>query len=285
MIVVEKIADLRNTLEELRLSGRKIGFVPTMGALHAGHLSLVKACQKEMSATVVSIFVNPTQFNDAHDFEVYPIDNAGDLQKLEECGGVDIVFMPKVEDIYPAGSEITVEPGAMSQVLCGMSRQGHFRGVLTVVMKLFNMVRPNAAYFGAKDYQQFSLISKMVHDLNMDIELRLGSTVREEDGLAMSSRNKNLSLEEREEAPILYQALEMGRRAIAKGETRPMEAIAQMMTFIIENSQFEIDYLAIVDPVSLQDKEEVSTQSPYVIAIAAFLGKTRLIDNILVMPN
>ena len=285
MIVVEKISELRNIIDELRSAGRKIGFVPTMGALHEGHLSLVKACQKELSATVVSIFVNPTQFNDPHDFEVYPTDNPGDLKKLEDIGGVDIVFMPGVDDVYPVGSEITVEPGPMSQVLCGMSRQGHFRGVLTVVMKLFNMVKPDAAFFGAKDYQQFSLISKMVQDLNMDIELRLGATVREEDGLAMSSRNKHLSVDEREEAPILFQALEMGRRAISKGETRPMEAIAQMMTLIIENSRFEVDYLSIVDPVTLQDKEEVSPKMPYVIAVAAFIGKTRLIDNIVVMPN
>ena len=285
MIVIEKISDLRNALDEFRAEGKKIGFVPTMGALHAGHLSLVEQCKNEMGVSVVSIFLNPTQFNDPADLENYPKDLSGDLKQLESIGGVDVVFAPTVEDIYPEGSEVAIEPGPMAHVLCGMTRQGHFRGVLTVVMKLFNMVSPDAAFFGAKDFQQFSLISKMVADLNMDIELRMVPTMREDDGLAMSSRNQHLSANEREEASTLFQALEMGHREIRQGETKAMEVVAKMMTLILENSTFDIDYLSIADPITLKDIEDVSPSKAYVIAVAAYLGKTRLIDNLLNVPQ
>jgi pantoate--beta-alanine ligase len=285
MIVIEKISELRNALAEFRADGKQIGFVPTMGALHAGHLSLVEQCKEEMGVTVVSIFLNPTQFNDLSDLDNYPKDLSGDLKQLESIGGVDIVFSPEVDDIYPEGGEVVIEPGAMAHALCGMTRQGHFRGVLTVVMKLFNMVCPDAAFFGAKDYQQFSLISKMVTDLNMDIELRMVPTMRESDGLAMSSRNQGLSADEREEASTLFQALEMGQREIRKGETKSMEVAAKMMTLILDNSTFDIDYLSIVDPLTLKDLEEVSPSKPYVLAVAAYLGNVRLIDNLLNVPQ
>ena len=285
MKVIEKISELRSSLEEFRAEGKKVGLVPTMGALHEGHLTLVRASTEEMDVTVVTIFVNPTQFNDAQDFENYPKTMTEDLEILEGIGNVDIVFVPEASEMYPEGSQVTVEPGPSAHFLCGLSRPGHFRGVLTIVMKLFNMVGPDAAFFGAKDYQQFSLIAMMVKDLNLPIELRMIPTVREEDGLAMSSRNTRLSPAQREEAPILYQTLEMGSRVIRKGETRAMEVIAEMMNSILENSLFEIDYLSIVDPITLEDLTEVKPTDPYLIAVAANMGPVRLIDNLLNLPR
>lgn len=285
MKVISKIAELRSQLEEFRAEGKNIGLVPTMGALHEGHLTLVRASIDEMDITVATIFVNPTQFNDAEDFENYPKTQSKDLEILEALGSVDVVFMPDAEDMYPSGSQVTVEPGPAAHVLCGLSRPGHFRGVLTIVMKLFNIVGPDAAFFGAKDYQQFSLIATMVRDLNLPLELRMIPTVREEDGLAMSSRNARLSPAQREEAPILFQTLEMGQRIIRKGETRAMEVIAEMMNSILENSLFEIDYLSIVDPITLDDITEVKAEKPYLIAVAANMGPVRLIDNLLNLPK
>lgn len=285
MTVIEKISELRARLEEVRLEGKKIGLVPTMGALHEGHLALVESSTEEMDFTVVTIFVNPTQFNDAQDFENYPKTQSKDLEILESKGGVDIVFVPEASEIYPEGSQVTVEPGPAAHALCGLSRPGHFRGVLTVVTKLFNIVGPDAAFFGAKDYQQFNLIAMMVRDLNLPLELRMIATVREEDGLAMSSRNTKLTSGQREEAPILFQTLEMGSRLIRKGKTKPMEVIAEMMTAILENSLFEIDYLSIVDPYSLEDLTEVNSDTAYLMAVAANIGPVRLIDNLLYVPR
>jgi pantoate--beta-alanine ligase len=272
-------------MEEARADSKNVGLVPTMGALHEGHLALVKACHDEMDISIVTLFVNPTQFNDAQDFENYPKTQAKDLEILESLGGVDVVFVPETSDMFPVGSQVTVEPGPSAHLLCGLSRPGHFRGVLTIVMKLFNIVTPDAAFFGAKDYQQFSLISMMVRDMNMPIELRMIPTIREEDGLAMSSRNTRLTPGQREEAPILFQTLEMGQRMIKKGEEKAMEVIAVMMNSILENSLFEIDYLSIVDPISLEDLTEVKADAPYLIAVAANMGPIRLIDNLLNLPR
>jgi len=285
MKVISKITEIRSLMEEARADSKNVGLVPTMGALHEGHLALVKACHDEMDISIVTLFVNPTQFNDAQDFENYPKTQAKDLEILESLGGVDVVFVPETSDMYPAGSQVTVEPGPSAHLLCGLSRPGHFRGVLTIVMKLFNIVTPDAAFFGAKDYQQFSLISMMVRDMNMPIELRMIPTKREEDGLAMSSRNTRLTPGQREEAPILFQTLEMGQRMIKKGEEKAMEVIAVMMNSILENSLFEIDYLSIVDPISLEDLTEVKADAPYLIAVAANMGPIRLIDNLLNLPR
>lgn len=285
MKIVEKLSDLREAIQELREEKRQLGFVPTMGALHEGHLSLVRQSIKECPATVVSIFVNPTQFNEASDFDNYPNQLNEDLKMLEDLNDVDLVFLPKPEDMYHSGASVSVDPGYLAQPLCGMTRQGHFRGVLTVVMKFFNLIQPDVAFFGAKDYQQFLLISKMVEDLNMGVELRLGKTFREEDGLAMSSRNTLLSPAQREEAPIIFQCLQMGINMIKKGETKPMEVIARLMNDIIENSMLEIDYLSIVEPTTLEDLEEVSPKKAYLIAVAAYMGPVRLIDNILHLPE
>jgi len=285
MTIVEKISDLREAIQALKEQKGSIGFVPTMGALHEGHLSLVKKSIEECAATVVSIFVNPAQFNEPQDFENYPNKQVEDLKLLDELGHVDLVFIPKAEDMYIKGASISVDPGYLAQPLCGMSRQGHFRGVLTIVMKLFNLTQADFAYFGAKDYQQFLLISKMVEDLNMPIQLRLGQTLREEDGLAMSSRNALLSSAQREEAAIIFQCLELGVKMIRNGETQAMEVIAKLMDNMIENSMLEIDYLAIVNPTTLEDLVEVNPKQAYLIAVAAFMGPVRLIDNILHLPN
>lgn len=285
MKIVEKLSDLRDAVQELKEEKRSLGFVPTMGALHEGHLSLVRQSIEECPATVVSIFVNPTQFNEASDFENYPNQLNDDLKLLEELGGVDLVFLPKPDDMYHGGASVSVDPGYLAQPLCGMTRQGHFRGVLTVVMKFFNLIQPDFAFFGAKDYQQFLLISKMVEDLNMNVQLRLGNTYREEDGLAMSSRNALLSAAQREEAPIIFQCLQMGLKMIKNGETKPMEVIAKLMNDMIENSLLEIDYLSIVDPTTLEDLMEVSPKKAYLIAVAAYMGPVRLIDNILHLPE
>ena len=285
MKIVESISELRESIDDLRGPGRRVGFVPTMGYLHNGHLELVRKSMEQCQATVASIFVNPTQFNDGEDFDKYPRDDHRDLDLLEDLGAVDVVFMPSVEDVYPPGSQITVEPGPMANALCGMSRPGHFRGVLTVVAKLFNMVKPDLAFFGAKDFQQFSLIARMVGDLNFDLGLRLVPTVREDDGLAMSSRNARLSPTHREEAPILFQAMEMGQRQIRDGETAPLAVMETMMSTILKNSTFDVDYLNIVDPTTLEDLDSVSPAQAYLIALAAYAGPVRLIDNLLHHPK
>jgi len=285
MIIIDTIASLRENLSSLKYEGKQIGFVPTMGALHEGHLSLVRSCIEENQVTVVSIFLNPTQFDDKEDFNNYPVSHTDDLKALEDLEHVDFVFLPNVNEVFPPGSDLSVNPGMLSDKLCGMSRPGHFRGVLTVVLKLFNMVQPDSAYFGAKDFQQFTMISKMVSEFNLPISLRILPTLREENGLAMSSRNKNLTAAEYEEAPIVFQTLERGKRMIDKGETNAMKVIEFMMTTLIEHSVFEIDYLVIADPLTLEDITEVKPQTPYCIAIATFLGKVRLIDNIVNIRN
>ncbi len=279
MNLIERVDECRHAIKTLKEDGRHIGFVPTMGALHDGHLKLVQASLEECDATVVSIFVNPTQFNDAADFESYEVDLKADMEKLKSLGDIDIVFTPSAEDMYPKGAMTSVTPGPMGEMLEGMSRHGHFRGVLTVVMKLFSIVQPDTAFFGAKDYQQCALVSKMISDLNVPVGMRMIDTVREDDGLAMSSRNQRLSKTQREDAPILYQALEMGKRDIRSGAA-PMEASSKMMTMILENSVCEIDYLSVVDPYSLDELQEIGEKQSFVIAVAAYFGKTRLIDNI-----
>lgn len=285
MQVIESIQELRTQLQPLKQEGKNIGFVPTMGALHEGHFSLIKASISECQVTVVSIFLNPTQFDDQGDFENYPKNNADDLNKLDDLEHVDFVFLPKVDDIYPPGCDLSVNPGNLSDKLCGISRAGHFRGVLTVVLKLFNMVQPDTAFFGAKDFQQCVLISKMVTDFNIPVDIRMIPTVREENGLAMSSRNKHLSMGEFEEASLIFQTLERGKIMIQKGETNALKVLEFMITSLIEYGCFEVDYLVIVDPLNLEDLTEVSKDKPYCIATAVYMGKTRLIDNLLNIPN
>ena len=274
MKVVETIAELR----KLRLKLPKpIGFVPTMGYLHQGHLSLVKQARAENPSVVVSIFVNPTQFGPQEDFTRYPRDPKRDLALLEK-ERVDLVFMPSVDEMYPAGFDSWVEVGKLAERLEGASRPGHFRGVTTVVAKLFNIVQPDRAYFGQKDAQQLIVIKKMASDLDMNLEVVAVPTVREPDGLAMSSRNTYLNAEERKQATVLYQALKLAQKLWAEGE-KDAKSIRQQMTALIQKQPLaEIDYISIADAETLDELDRVKT--PALVSLAVKIGRTRLIDNV-----
>ncbi|MFN3396701.1 MAG: pantoate--beta-alanine ligase [Thermodesulfovibrionales bacterium] len=260
------------------LHGRSIGFVPTMGALHEGHLSLVRVSRQENDITVVSIFVNPMQFGPSEDYNQYPRDFEGDMEKLRR-EGVDILFLPDKDHMYPEGFSTNIEVSNLSHKLCGAFRPGHFRGVATVVTKLFNIVIPTRAYFGQKDYQQSLIIKRLVRDLDMNIDIVICPTVREEDGLAMSSRNLYLSEKERTAATVLYRALQAGYGAIKAGVTKK-EEITKIMRDIVESEPLvsEIQYLSVYDPDDLEELEVINKRA--LLAGAIKIGKTRLIDNI-----
>lgn len=253
-----------------------VGFVPTMGYLHEGHLELVRRARAENSVVVVSIFVNPTQFGPTEDFNRYPRDIPRDLGLLEQVG-TDIVFIPSAEEMYPSGFNTWVVVEKVTERLEGKSRPGHFRGVATVVAKLFNIVEPTRAYFGQKDAQQVVVIKKMVSDLNMNLEIVVVPTVRESDGLAMSSRNVYLNPQERQAATVLFRALSLAESMWRKGE-RDAETIRQAMVSLIKEEPLaEIDYVSIAHPETL---EELATiDGPALASLAVRIGKTRLIDN------
>ncbi|MGB9823665.1 MAG: pantoate--beta-alanine ligase [Candidatus Hydrothermia bacterium] len=277
MEVLKKPHEVQILSERLRKEGIIIGFVPTMGYLHEGHLSLVKRSKSECGITFVSIFVNPTQFGPGEDYGRYPRDEERDLKLLSRLN-VDYVFMPSVEDMYPDGYSTYVEEISLSRYLCGAKRPGHFRGVCTVVTKLFNIVKPHRAYFGKKDYQQFRIIERMVKDLNMEVEIVPCEIVREPDGLAMSSRNVYLSPEERKDAVCLYKSLELAKDLIRKGERNPEKIKAEMEKFILSHKSVKkIDYIEIVDKFTLEPVSEIRGKE--LIALAVFIGKARLIDN------
>ena len=266
--------------EELRRQGRRVGFVPTMGALHEGHLSLIRKAKELSDFVVVSIFVNPTQFGPGEDYESYPRDTQGDLAKCE-AEGVDAVFMPSVEDMYAPDHSTWVEVEGLTRELCGRFRPGHFRGVATVVLKLFNIVKPHVAVFGLKDAQQFFVIRRMVRDLNLDVEIVPGETVREPDGLAMSSRNAYLSQEERAQAPALYRALLYAKGLVLEDGLRdPKEIERRVLAFLAREAPLaRVQYFQIVDTERLEPVERV--EGEVLMAIAAFFGKARLIDNVI----
>jgi pantoate--beta-alanine ligase len=274
MKVVETIADLRR----LRLKlPEPVGFVPTMGYLHEGHLVLVRQARAENSSVVVSIFVNPTQFGPQEDFAKYPRDPKRDLAMLEK-EKVDIVFMPSVAEMYPPQFSSWVEVGKISERLEGASRPGHFRGVATVVAKLFNIVQPDRAYFGQKDAQQLVVIKKMVAELNMNLEIVGVPTVREPDGLAMSSRNIYLNPEERKAAVVLYQALSLAQKFWSQGG-KDAQAIRQKMTELIQKQPLaDIEYISIADAETLDELDIV--KPPAIVSLAVKIGRTRLIDNV-----
>ncbi len=279
MLTVSDISKLREVLEQWRAEVERIALVPTMGNLHSGHLQLVKTAKSQASRVVVSIFVNPMQFDRENDLKGYPRTMEKDRQKLEEMG-TDLVFVPTSSEIYPLGMETATQvdvPG-LSRILCGASRPGHFRGVTTIVTKLFNMVQPDVAVFGEKDYQQLLLIRRLVADLNIPVEIVAVATVREPDGLAMSSRNSYLSIDERRKAPLLY--LAMKELAIAiKGGAREYPKILKLTKKKLVDHGVMIDYLSILRQ---GDLIEASPQDrALVILAAAWLGKARLIDNIL----
>lgn len=262
------------------LHSRTIGFVPTMGALHEGHLSLVRVAKQENDITVVSIFVNPLQFGPSEDYHQYPRDIEGDMEKLKR-EGVDILFLPDNNHMYPEGFCTTVEVSNLSDKLCGLFRPGHFRGVATVVLKLLNIVNPTRAYFGQKDYQQTLIIKRMVKDLNINTDIVVCPTIREADGIAMSSRNQYLNERERAAASVLYRALQKGYEAIRSGIINTKE-IEKTMRDVINSESLvsEIQYLSVFDPEDLEELDIVKKR--VLIAGAIKIGHTRLIDNILV---
>jgi pantoate--beta-alanine ligase len=279
--VVTDIAPLRDAIAEARRRGRTIGLVPTMGALHAGHLSLIEAARAENGYVVVSIFVNPTQFGPNEDLKRYPRPLERDLAL---CGksGVDLVFHPQPAVMYPPDYRTFVEVTGLQDVLCGASRPGHFRGVATIVLKLFNLVQPDHAYFGQKDAQQVRIIQQMVRDLNVPVEVRVCPIVREADGLALSSRNDYLEAEERRRATMLYRALTEARRRIEAGE-RDAAAVRQAMAEQIASvAGAVLDYATVVDADTLQSPIRIVAERPVLLALAVRFGGTRLIDNLLI---
>lgn len=279
MLVVKTVAEVRNECKRLRAGGRTLGLVPTMGALHEGHISLVRAARASCDVVAVSIFVNPTQFGPKEDFASYPRSLERDCQILEDAGA-DLVFVPSVEEMYPAGATTIVEVTGLSDRLDGASRPGHFRGVATVVAKLFNIFTPDHAFFGQKDAAQVAVLRKMVRDLQFGVQLEACPTVREADGLAMSSRNQKLSQEQRRQAPVLSRALRMVERLVGEGERDSAKLIAAALRVFAEEPGVEVDYCRIVDPATLEDVPEVRQGA--LVAVAARVGNTRLIDNVLV---
>lgn len=282
MRVFESITSLRSYLGAMRAQGRRVGFVPTMGYLHQGHAALMRACKEdpEVDLLVVSIFVNPLQFGPQEDYREYPRDLERDKRICLEAG-TDVLFVPTVEEMYPAGFATTVEVSGVTEVLCGRSRPGHFRGVATVVAKLFNIVQPDVAYFGLKDAQQVVVIRRMVEDLNFPVQVKVHPTVREEDGLAVSSRNTYLTPEERQAAPVLYRSLKMAEKAIREGErdaARLKELLAKEIT---AEPLAQLDYAEVVSWPDLKAVEKI-TSGAVLIAVAARFGRARLIDNVLV---
>lgn len=259
-----------------RRSGKTIGLVPTMGYLHEGHLSLMRLAASENDVVVVSIFVNPTQFGPSEDLDRYPRDPEGDARKCDQVG-VDVIFAPNAPSIYGPNFQTYVEPGRVALPLCGASRPGHFRGVATVCLKLFNIVGATRAYFGEKDYQQLQVIKAMVSDFDMDLEIVGCPIVREEDGLAMSSRNAYLSPDERRQALCLHEALQEAQELALLGETCAAEYVQAMQQRIRKEPDATIDYVSLVHPATLEDINEVNDSALAVLAV--HVGKTRLIDN------
>lgn len=275
--VVGSIAALRERLGELRRNGARVGLVPTMGALHAGHAELLRVGRAKADVLVASIFVNPLQFDRKEDLDRYPRTWDADL---ETCRGegVDLIFAPTATDFYPQEPLTFVESPVLTQHLCGAFRPGHFRGVATVVLKLFNAVQPDLACFGEKDAQQLALIRRMVSDLNVPVEIVAVPTVREPDGLAMSSRNQHLSAEERRIAPLLYQALTRGIAAIEAGERDAAAVKQEALALLAAEPAIRVEYLELVDPETMTPVEVIGED--VLFAAAIWLGRTRLIDNL-----
>jgi pantoate--beta-alanine ligase len=271
------IADLTSRVATARADSKSIGFVPTMGALHEGHAALVRAARRDSSFVVVSVFVNPTQFGPTEDFVKYPRTLEAD-QKVCAEAGADLIFAPGVEEIYPPNSVTFVEVTRLGDHLCGASRPGHFRGVCTVVLKLFNVVRADTAHFGAKDYQQARIITQMVRDLNVPVTVRVEPTVREPDGLALSSRNRYLNTIERALAPRIFHALQGTRARARAGEVDVARLESALAADLATIPSARVDYARIVDQETLQPLGRLDR--PAVAAVAVFLGPTRLIDNI-----
>lgn len=276
-MIIPTIAALRQQVREAKQKGLIVGFVPTMGALHAGHRQLMETARRECGFLVVSIFVNPLQFDRADDLARYPRTFEAD-RALCAAAGVDVIFAPTVNELYPEEQKTFVDVPDLTENLCGAFRPGHFRGVATVVLKLFGIVQPDRAYFGQKDAQQLAVIDRMVRDLNVPVEIVPVPTVREPDGLALSSRNKHLSPAERQIAPALYHALSRAAEQIASGERSAPLVRENALEFLQHHPELRVEYFELVDPLKLQAIAEIN--GPVLIAAAAWLGSTRLIDNI-----
>lgn len=295
MKIIKTIKEMQRIAGGARKKGEIIGLVPTMGYFHEGHLSLMREARRKSDLLVVSIFVNPTQFGPKEDFKSYPRDLRRDLRLTRKIG-VDVIFPPAVKEMYPEGLLAPVDVGEIGNILEGAARPGHFRGVATVVAKLFNAVKPHQAYFGQKDFQQSVVIKKMVEDLDMDVEIVVLPTIREKDGLAISSRNVYLTKKEKEIAPILYKSLKMAEELIKKGERDSREIIGKMKELIKKEKLVRLEYIAITDPETLKEVKRINpirsprqgrgrrprrlTSNGVNISLAAKIGRARLIDNI-----
>jgi pantoate--beta-alanine ligase len=277
MLIFKAIAEAQSAFTQLRAERRTIGLVPTMGALHEGHLSLVRAARAASDVVAVSIFVNPTQFGPNEDFSKYPRTFDEDCALLER-EGVDLIFAPTVDEMYPSGASTFVVVEGVSDRLDGASRPGHFRGVTTVVSKLFHTVGPHKAFFGQKDAAQVAVLRKMVRDLNFPLQIVVCPIVREADGLALSSRNRYLSAEERVQALVLHRALGKVEELAAGGERSSAKLIEAARAVFASEPSVRIDYIVVVDPETLEDVPEVGNGT--LVAVAAFVGATRLIDNV-----
>ncbi|HYE98179.1 MAG TPA: pantoate--beta-alanine ligase [Planctomycetota bacterium] len=275
---VETVADIQAFVADCRRRNRSVGFVPTMGAFHAGHLSLMRQARKENGAVVVSIFVNPLQFAAGEDYDRYPRRLEQD-QKMAESENVDVLFHPSVAEMYPKGFDTHVDQGDLPGKLCGAFRPGHFRGVMTIVGKLFNIVRPDVAYFGQKDYQQYLIIRRLATDLNQQVDVRLMPTLREEDGLAMSSRNQYLGPKQRKDATCLYRALQRAEELTGRGENSASKVAAEMRKVIQKVKGTRIEYIATVNAETLEPVKEIKGRT--LVALAVRIGKARLIDNVI----
>jgi pantoate--beta-alanine ligase len=281
MQIIERISEMQRWSEAERRQGRRIALVPTMGALHEGHLRLVHDGKMRGDQVVVSLFVNPAQFAPHEDFAGYPRDFERD-RRLLDAEGVDVLFHPAVQEMYPEGFDTGIEIRELSAPLCGAVRPGHFRGVATVVAKLFNIVRPHVAIFGCKDYQQLQVIRRLARDFNFDIEIIGHPTVREVDGLALSSRNAYLNSEERKAALCLYRSLRHAEEMVRCGERRGAAIVAGARAEIAREALARVDYVSLCDPESLQEIEQV--QGAALLALAVRIGKARLIDNMILKP-
>ncbi|MBC8481784.1 MAG: pantoate--beta-alanine ligase [Planctomycetes bacterium] len=279
MDVIQTINEVKSLVKKARSDGKTIGFVPTMGALHEGHLSLIRAANEKCDFVVVSIFVNPTQFGPSEDLDKYPRPIEKDIELCEK-NNVDLVFNPTVEQMYKQQNLTWVNVEKITECLCGSSRPNHFRGVTTVCAKLFNIVKPDFAFFGQKDAQQAVVIKRMVCDLNMDLEIVVCPIVRAADGIALSSRNAYLTPEQRKDAALLYKSLQNCRQLIEKGEKNSQTITDQIRTTLSESPLIKVEYISIVDFHSLEDIGRVSAGT--LIAVAIRIANTRLIDNILV---
>jgi pantoate--beta-alanine ligase len=279
--VIRDPAAMRARVEDLRRDGKKIAVVPTMGALHEGHLTLIRAARARADIVILTIFVNPTQFGPNEDLSRYPRDEAGDLAKARTCG-LDLAFCPSAEAMYPAGAQTVIEVRELQKPLCGASRPGHFAGVATIVAKLFHITKPHLAVFGEKDYQQLAIIRRMTRDLDFGIEIAGVPIVREHDGLALSSRNMYLSPEDRAAALALSQGLAAADAAVAGGERDAARILAAARAPLAASARIRIDYVELRDATELS--EVARLERPSVLAMAAFLGTTRLIDNRVLAP-